>query len=311
MRTASVLAPRSVRKQSSGPGTAPIEFWTKCRRSASSSSFVIDGAADRVGVAADVLRRRVHDDVGAERERLLQVRARERVVDDDERAGRVRALGDRGDVDDLEQRVGRRLEPDQVGRPLERLARDALVRQVDELVVVALRGVELREQPVGAAVDVVDRDRARAGREQLHDRGRRAHAGREADAVLAALERGQARLERRARRVDRARVVVAAAHLQHAVLRVGAGLVDRHVDRARQRVGLLPGVDRARLKLHSGSRSSRARAHGRAARAPRAARAAVGRLCQCTARARSVPALRSALMSIRPTTSGPSSSGST
>ena len=38
--------------------------------------------ADDVGVAAEVLRRGVHDDVGAEGERVLQVRRGERVVDD-------------------------------------------------------------------------------------------------------------------------------------------------------------------------------------------------------------------------------------
>ena len=45
---------------------------------------VVDGdePADDVAVAAEVLRGRVHDDVGAERQRLLQVRRGERVVDD-------------------------------------------------------------------------------------------------------------------------------------------------------------------------------------------------------------------------------------
>ena len=51
-----------------------------------------DEPADDVGVAAEVLRGRVHDDVGAERERLLQVRRGERVVDDDARAALVREL---------------------------------------------------------------------------------------------------------------------------------------------------------------------------------------------------------------------------
>ena len=45
-------------------------------------------AADDVRVPADVLRRRVEDDVGAERERLLEVRRGEGVVDDDLRARR-------------------------------------------------------------------------------------------------------------------------------------------------------------------------------------------------------------------------------
>ncbi len=51
-------------------------------------------AADDVAVAVDVLRRRMHDDVGAERERPLQRRRQERVVDDDGRVDRVRGLRD-------------------------------------------------------------------------------------------------------------------------------------------------------------------------------------------------------------------------
>ena len=43
-------------------------------------------AADNVGVAADVLRRRVDDDVGAECQRLLEVGRGERVVNGDELA---------------------------------------------------------------------------------------------------------------------------------------------------------------------------------------------------------------------------------
>ena len=50
-------------------------------------------AADDVGVPAAVLRRRVDDDVGAERQRLLEVGRGEGVVDDEQRAG---VVGDRG-----------------------------------------------------------------------------------------------------------------------------------------------------------------------------------------------------------------------
>ena len=128
-----------------------------------------DEAADDVGVAAEVLRRRVDDDVGAERERLLQVRRRERVVDDDERADRVRRLGGRADVDDVQQRVRRRLEPDEPRALVEVLAevRVDLVGR-DELELVALRLVDLGEHPVDAAVDVVDADDAVAGIDEVH-----------------------------------------------------------------------------------------------------------------------------------------------
>ena len=51
-----------------------------------------DRAADHVGVPAEVLGRGVHHDVGAEPERLLEVRRGEGVVDDEQRA---RVVGDR------------------------------------------------------------------------------------------------------------------------------------------------------------------------------------------------------------------------
>ena len=84
-------SPRCTRKQSNGPGTAPTAFWTKRSRS---YHVVVAGdhrAADDVGVAAEVLGRRVHDEVGAELERALVGRRGERVVDRDERAAAPRA----------------------------------------------------------------------------------------------------------------------------------------------------------------------------------------------------------------------------
>ena len=99
MRTARVFRPRSTSQASNGPGTAPMAFWWKRRRVAPAERRrrVRDDqrAADDVGVAADVLGGRVHDDVGAERERALQVRRREGVVDDEQRAGLVGDLGER------------------------------------------------------------------------------------------------------------------------------------------------------------------------------------------------------------------------
>ena len=60
-------SPRSTRKQSSGPGTAPIAF---CRNRSRSATAGVRGdrhAEDRVRVTGQVLRRRVEDDVGARR----------------------------------------------------------------------------------------------------------------------------------------------------------------------------------------------------------------------------------------------------
>jgi len=66
-----------------------------------------DRAADDVAMAADVFGRGMHGHVGTERERLLEIRRCEGVVDGDDDApvaGTQR--GDRRDVGEVEQRVG-------------------------------------------------------------------------------------------------------------------------------------------------------------------------------------------------------------
>ena len=71
------------------------------------------GAADGVRVPAEVLRRRVHDGVGAELQRALVDGRGERVVDRHERAALAR--DDALEVDHVQRRVGGRLDPDQLG----------------------------------------------------------------------------------------------------------------------------------------------------------------------------------------------------
>jgi hypothetical protein len=74
---------------------------------------------DRVGVAAEVLRGRVEDDVRAVIERSLDRRRRERVVDHQQwpltvgPAMRRDHVGHTGDIHELEERIGRGLEPDE------------------------------------------------------------------------------------------------------------------------------------------------------------------------------------------------------
>ena len=75
IRTASVLIPRSTSQESKGDRIAPEPFWTKPSHSTCSLILRHRDAADRVGVAVQELRRRVHHDVRAERERPLEVRA--------------------------------------------------------------------------------------------------------------------------------------------------------------------------------------------------------------------------------------------
>ena len=70
-------------------------------------------SSDDVGVATEVLGGGMHDEVGTELERTLVGGGRERVVDCDQRV--LAPRDDALDVDDVEQRVGRALDPDQPG----------------------------------------------------------------------------------------------------------------------------------------------------------------------------------------------------
>ena len=80
-------------------------------------------------------------------------------------------------------------------------------------------------------------------------RRRRAQPGRECETVLGRLERREAQLQRGARRVRDARVVVALV-LADGLLDVGRRLVDRHRDRAGRGIRFLALVDGAGLEIH-------------------------------------------------------------
>ena len=144
---------------SKGPATAPMAFWWKVTCSASVEVAHDEGAADDVGVPAAVLRGGVDDDVGAEGQRLLEVRRGEGVVDDEQRAGLVGDRGERLDVADVEQRVGGRLDPHQPGRTRpDRGPHRVEVGHRRRAVLEAPALLDLVEQPEGAAVRVVGDD---------------------------------------------------------------------------------------------------------------------------------------------------------
>ena len=236
----------------------PIAFWRKRSRSARSSRLVT-ATPDTVSEwPARYFVDGVEDDVGAQRRAAAGAPAR-RTCCRRRASGRSRAraavsvesLGDGLDVDDLEVRVRRRLEPDERGsarrdRPAARRP-DRTARSSQRVVDPARPGDPL-EEPPGPAVDVVAGEHDLARRHELGDRGRGRRAAGEGDPVAAALERRDGPLEPLAGRVLGARVLVAAGRPPDALLRVRARLVDRRRDRAGQLVGLLAGVDRERLE---------------------------------------------------------------
>ena len=130
-----------------------------------------DGTAEHVAVAAQVLRRRVQHEVGAELEGRLEHRRGRGVVAHVERAGAPGDLADRRDVGHFPQRVRRRLHPDEPrvrpdGRP-----RGRRVGHVDERGVELPPGERLAQEARGPVIGVHRRDEVVPRLEREQDRG--------------------------------------------------------------------------------------------------------------------------------------------
>jgi hypothetical protein len=121
-------------------------------------------------VAAEVLGRAVHHEVGAERERLLQHRAGKGVVDRDQRAVIAGQRSEPGEVADPQQRVRRSLDPEQRGGLAQRLAHRGEIGRVDERRVDAEPWQHLAQLLGAAVVAVVRGDDAAARCGQREDR---------------------------------------------------------------------------------------------------------------------------------------------
>ena len=207
-------------------------------------------------MAAEELRRRMDDDVGAPVERAAQVRRRERVVDDQRRAVLVRDRGDGLEVEHGARRVADRLAEERLGLGPQRRAPGVEVARVDEVEVDRELAEEVLELGQRAAVERPRGDDVIAGLEQREeDRRLRREAAREGDRAGAALEARDALLEHRDRRVHDPRVGVAVllqvevrGRALDVLEDVARGLEDRHRARTGVRVGPLAGVDRARVE---------------------------------------------------------------
>ena len=212
-----------------------------------------DDAGHHVGVAVDELGHAVQHDVRTQLQRVLQERRGEGVVDDHQRAVLV---GDRGagrEVGQLQGRVGRRLEVDQLGlrthRPSPRSAgRPVSTKRRGDA---EARVLVLQDHAAGAVEGVGGHDVRALAEEGEVDHVDRRHAGGRAPARRSRPPGWRCSLQRRGGRVAQARVHVAglAAEAGRAVVGVtegeGRGLVDRRRDGAGVRVGVLAGMDDA------------------------------------------------------------------
>ena len=153
-RASSARAGRA--SESKGPGTAPSEFCRKARRSAIVGSFVAAKPPTTSEwppryFVVEWTTMSAPSSSGRWRYGVAKVLSTTTTA-----PAACAASATARDVDDAQQRVRRRLEPDEPRALVDRLGDRR--PSVDELEVVALRRVDLVEEAVGAAVDVVHRD---------------------------------------------------------------------------------------------------------------------------------------------------------
>ena len=202
-----------------------------------------DDARDDVVVAADVLRRAVDDDVGAERQGFLEVRREEGVVDGEQGAVLVGELGERADVADEHHRVRRRLDEDHLRLRADFRGRCLEVGRVDVVVGQAVLLVDVVDESDGAAVEVFGEQDVVAGIQQVEHHVDGSHARRDGPGALAALELREDVLELLARRIGDAAVVEA-----RALLVAGMAVGGREVDRLADGTGGIVGVTAVHFK---------------------------------------------------------------
>ena len=190
---------------------------------------------------AQPLGQRVDHDVRTERDRLRQVRRRERGVDDQRNANGVRLLGDCLEVDDLQGGVGARLAEEGARLVIRRRRKGFGVGCVHKAHLDAKLGQDVVEHRVRAAVQGFRRDDVVASARNVDDRvedGRRARGEAEAAERVRALEHGDALLKDVGGRVHQTGVDVAELSKGEELGRVvggledkGRGAVDRHTAR--------------------------------------------------------------------------------
>ena len=215
-----------------------------------------DHAADRIAVAAEKFRQRMHHDIGAVVDRLAQVGRRQRVVDDQRHAGFLGDRRDRRDVGDDAAGIGDQLDEDRFG-----LGRDRALEAADVVRVgpdhvpaeILERVVELVDR---AAIELLGGDEFFARPHQaVHHDHLRGVSGGDRKPGGAAFERGDALFQDRVGRIADARIDVAErlqAEQRSGVIDVleheRGGLVDRCRARAGGGIRLGAGMDGERIE---------------------------------------------------------------
>ena len=199
------------------------------------------GATEDIGMPTQVLRGGVQNVVRAECEGVLQVRRGEGIIHQHLRI--ALDLSHRRNIGDIQRRVGRGFQPDELGIVLHRGGDGIHIAGINDGHLHApLR--EIIKQAVGTAVGVIAQNDVVAGAHQdAHHRIGGCHAGGKDAGVIRALQCSQGLLEGAHRRVGHTPVFKAAAQLREAILGERGRSVDRHVDGSHVRIRVISSVN--------------------------------------------------------------------
>ena len=117
-------------------------------------------------------------------------------------------VGHRGDVDDLQQRVGGRLKVNQLGVVVDGCGHRVQIAEIHIANLDAAFRQNAREQPVAAAVQIVAGQDFVSRHKQPRNGCNGCQSGAEAEAARAALQRCDLFLHHRARGIAAARIIV-------------------------------------------------------------------------------------------------------
>jgi hypothetical protein len=222
--------PRRTRKLSNGPEMPPTAF---CRNRSLSPS----DAADHIGMAIQILRRGVNHSVEAVIQRPLHKRTGKRVVSGGPDTMPAANCGDRGEVDQLQHRIGWRLDPDQASVRTDRRLDGSRICHVHQAQLQAgTATAHAVEQPQRAAVEIVGGNDVRSLIKTFEQRRGRRRTRSEGESGAAVFEIGNTTLDRITGRIPGARICVTLMNTG-TFLCEGRGRIDRHAHRTGGLVG--------------------------------------------------------------------------
>ena len=207
-----------------------------------------DGAADHVGMAVEILRRRMHDDVDPQFQGPLNPWRGEGIVDRRQNPPRPRKRCDGGQIHEVQHRIAGGFQPDQPGVRMDGGVQRPGIAEVRVIEDQPRRSfAHLLEQAGRAAIKVPKRQNPVAGIEQVNDRRGCRHPRRECKTVGAAFEIGDTGLVGVPGRIGAPGVLIALGPAG-AFLGKGRGGVDGGHHRTGPGIRRLSGVDHPRVE---------------------------------------------------------------